>query len=154
MFRAGATRPPKSGPKVRESANDLPMTWAEPSDATRVEDLGGVHLADPALRAKLIGNARARGLLVAEFREPGPALRGRLALLIEGAIEEALERRGAAPPGVGASTDLDASLNDQLYRARLVGAAGLSLGIPCLEGLTNLAGAPSTPRTARSSDGG
>jgi hypothetical protein len=117
------------------------MTWAEPRDPESEAQTGATHLADPALRAKLLSEAQAQGFLVAEFRSPGPALRSRLALLIEGAIEEALERRGASPPGVGASSDLEASLNDQLYRARLIGARGLALGIPTLEGLTNLAGA-------------
>jgi hypothetical protein len=131
----------KNWAKGAEFANELGMTWAEASDPERESHTGASHLADPALRAKLLEEARAHGFLVAEFRSPGPALRGRLALLIEGAIEEALERRGAAPPGVGASSDLDASLSDQLYRARLIGAPGLALGIPSLEGLTNLAGA-------------
>ncbi len=117
------------------------MNWAEPRDPESEAQAGATHLADPALRTKLLSEAQAQGFLVAEFRSPGPALRGRLALLIEGAIEEALERRGASPPGVGASSDLEASLNDQLYRARLIGARGLALGIPSLEGLTNLAGA-------------
>ena len=121
------------------------MTWAEASNGDRAASHSGIplppiQLVDPARRAKLLSKARADGLLVAEFATPGPALRGRLALLIEGAIEAALERRGAAPPGIGASNDLDASLSDQLYRARAVGANGLALGIPCLEGLANLAG--------------
>src|SRR5690606_23959777 len=43
-------------------------------------------------------------------------------------------------PGVGASTDLDASLGDQLYRARLVEMRGIALGVPDLGGIVSLGG--------------
>ena len=82
-----------------------------------------------------------RQLLLVPVEPPRPALRGRLALLIESAVEEQLESRGAPPPGVGASSDLDASLSDQLYRARLVGSSGLAISLYTLEGIANLAGA-------------
>lgn len=91
--------------------------------------------------AQIGGSLAAAGLLVVNLDAPGPSARGRLREVIESAIETALERRGAAPPGVGASSDLDASLSDQLYRARHVGARGLALRIAPLEGAANLAGA-------------
>lgn len=69
---------------------------------------------------------------------PSPQHRGRLGLYIEEAIEQQLEKRGALPPGIQASTGLDASLSDQLYRARFVEMRGIALGIPSLEGITNL----------------
>jgi hypothetical protein len=69
-----------------------------------------------------------------------PADRGKLALVLEEAIESALERRGACPPGIGAATDLDSSLGDQLYRARLVEARGLCLFLANLEGAATLGG--------------
>src|SRR6188768_2913036 len=61
--------------------------------------------------------------------------------LLRSAVDGALEQRGACPPGIGAATDLGASLSDQLYRARLVELRGLALALPTLEGIANLAGA-------------
>ncbi|HTQ06035.1 MAG TPA: hypothetical protein VMI54_19370 [Polyangiaceae bacterium] len=89
----------------------------------------------------LMAEAEALGLLPVEVEPLGPADRGKLALVLEEAVEGALERRGACPPGVGAATDLDTSLGDQLYRARLVEARGLCVYVPCLEGAATLGGA-------------
>ena len=116
------------------------MTWTEGVPCEQAPSCGSVHLADTGNREEFLSEARRDGLLAVELAAPGPALRGRIALLIEGAIEEALERRGAAPPGVGASSDLDATLSDQLYRARLVGAKGFVIALSSLEGIANLAG--------------
>lgn len=52
-----------------------------------------------------------------------------------------MELRGACPPGITACADSDASLSDQLYRARLLGAPGLALAIEQLETIANQAGA-------------
>jgi len=82
--------------------------------------------------------ALARGYMWIPLAAPGPQYRGRLGLYIEDSIETLLEERGALPPGIQASTGLDASLSDQLYRARLVEMRGIALGIPSLEGITNL----------------
>lgn len=82
--------------------------------------------------------AAARGYLWVPVTAPRAAQRGRLALHIEECIESALEQRGAPPPGIGASTHLDASLSDQLYRARFVEMRGIAVGIPSLEGIANL----------------
>lgn len=82
--------------------------------------------------------ARASGFLWIALERPGPQYRGRLGLYLEESIEQQLEERGALPPGIHASTGLDASLSDQLYRARLVEMHGIALGIPSLEGITNL----------------
>jgi hypothetical protein len=89
----------------------------------------------------LMAEAEALGLLPVEAAPLCPADRGKLALVLEEAIEAALERRGACPPGVGAATDLESSLGDQLYRARLVEARGLCVYVPKLEGAATLAGA-------------
>jgi hypothetical protein len=117
------------------------MTWAGLSAGEAHDDRGEVFLAEAVQKVNLAASALQASWLFAEIRAPGPAVRGRLALLIETAIEEALQQRGAAPPGVGASSDLDASLSDQLYRARQVGARGLALAFGSLEGIANLAGA-------------
>lgn len=116
------------------------MTWAATN--SELDSVGGeVRFVGEATRVELESDAERAGLLVARIGAPTPAQRGRLALVIESAIEDALERRGASPPGVGASSDLDASLSDQLYRARLVGTGGLALSLESLEGIANLAAA-------------
>lgn len=117
------------------------MTWATLTNDQPSVARGEVRFVDAAERAELEALATAGGLLLVPIEPPRPALRGRLALLIESAVEEQLERRGAPPPGVGASSDLDASLSDQLYRARLVGSPGLAISLHTLEGIANLAGA-------------
>ena len=91
--------------------------------------------------ASVAARADALGLLPVIVQPPRAADRGKLGLVIEEAIESVLERRGACPPGVGAASDLESSLGDQLYRARLIEARGLSLVLGSLEGIATLAGA-------------
>ncbi len=117
------------------------MTWAATEEASAHIESGEVSIVDEETRTELESAAEDEGVLVVRVASPRPAARGRLALVVESAVEEALGRRGAAPPGVGASSDLDASLSDQLYRARLVGAEALLLSMGSLEGIANLAGA-------------
>lgn len=85
--------------------------------------------------------AERHGLLPIELGAPGPAERGRLSLHIEAAVEGALLRRGACAPGVGAAASLEASLNDQLYRARLLELRGMAISVPPLFGIADLNGA-------------
>ncbi|MFO0566026.1 MAG: hypothetical protein U0263_10215 [Polyangiaceae bacterium] len=117
------------------------MTWVTPESEPLRSERGETLFVDSRTRAELEARTAGAGFLLVPVEPPRPALRGRLALLIESAVEEALERRGAPPPGVGASSDLDASLSDQLYRARLVGGRGLAISLHTLEGIANLAGA-------------
>ncbi|MEZ4225278.1 MAG: hypothetical protein R3B13_30280 [Polyangiaceae bacterium] len=117
------------------------MTWAATDALSIHPDSGEVDLVDDETRAALESAAEDEGVLVVRVAPPRPAVRGRLALVVEGAVEDALLRRGSAPPGVGASSDLDASLSDQLYRARLVGSEAMLLSLGSLEGIANLAGA-------------
>jgi hypothetical protein len=91
--------------------------------------------------ASVAARAEALGFLPVIVQPPRAADRGQLGLVIEEAVESVLERRGACPPGVGAATDLDSSLGDQLYRARLIEARGLCLVLGNLEGIATLAGA-------------
>jgi hypothetical protein len=88
-----------------------------------------------------MAEADREGLLPVLVPPPGASERGRLALLIEDAVESALERRGACAPGIGAASNLDASLSDQLYRARLLELRGLVLHLGSLDAATNRAGA-------------
>jgi len=93
------------------------------------------------LRAQFMARAESEGWLTVRVALPGTHGRGRLAVVLEESIEKALELRGACPPGIGACSDSDASLSDQLYRARLLGAPGLALAIERLEAIANHAGA-------------
>lgn len=115
------------------------MTLAE-SQASAPSSMGEVRLVDqPELPGEL-STAQDQGLLPVSLQAPGPALRGRLGEAIEEAVEAALERHGACPPGVGAATSLDASLSDQLYRSRLLERRGIALGVCSLEGIASLGG--------------
>jgi hypothetical protein len=67
------------------------------------------------------------GHVVAELEGIGPSVRGRLSEAIDEAIESALAARGAAGPGISSGSDRDATLSDQLFRARRVGARGLAV---------------------------
>ena len=103
--------------------------------------VGGTTLLSASeVRAEL-ARAESQSLLPVAVASPGPAGRGRLALTLEAAIEEALLRRGACPPGIGTSASLEESLSDQLYRSRLIEMRGMALALPPLEGIVSLGGA-------------
>ena len=97
-----------------------------------------VALADEAGLSAMGARAEALGYLWVELGAPGPEFRGRLGLYIEEGLEAKLDQLGAPPAGIHAQSSLDASLSDQLYRARFVERRGLALGIPTLEGIANL----------------
>ena len=102
--------------------------------------LGSVQFVDRTEADQLLALAETEELVAVRTEAPGPAVRGNLGLWLEENIDGTLERLGAAPPGIGASTNLDASLSDQLYRARLVGRRGLVLSVPSLRGIANSGG--------------
>lgn len=113
------------------------MRSAEPTVSSSQLPAGLVRLADSIEVALQLSVAESEGLLPVLLADVGPAWRGQLALRIEDAIETALSRRGACPPGVGAATSLEQSLSDQLYRARLLELRGLALGLPSLMGMAS-----------------
>src|SRR5882724_1003035 len=118
-----------------------PMSFAEIPAEVDGFGTGEVSLVGPEVLRELLRAADDDGYLSVVLSPPGPGQRGELALVISEAIDGALEQRGACPPGIGAASDLGASLSDQLYRARLVELRGLALSVPTLEGIANLAGA-------------
>ncbi len=99
---------------------------------------GEARFVGPGVLVELLAEADADGLLTVQLDSPGPGHRGRLGVMIEAAIEHALERRGACPPGVAAATDLALSLADQMYRARLVELRGVALGLGTLGGMADI----------------
>lgn len=94
---------------------------------------------DEAVR--LHGALDAARLLIVRIGELGPGARGRLGEAIDETIEQTLRDRGGAPPGIGASSDRDAALSDQLYRVRKVGRVGLAIDVGPLGALVDACGA-------------
>ena len=133
---------PEIGPAGRVWFKALEtMTLAMTSEPTPRLAAGEARVVSDAERESLLEQSRQDGYLVARLPAPGPGSRGRLALLLEDAVESTLDARGACPPGISASSNLDTSLSDQLYRARLLGSRGIVLVLSTLEGITNRAGA-------------
>jgi hypothetical protein len=89
---------------------------------------------------KSLEECAANGFLPVTVPAPEPCDRGHLALLVEEAVELALERLGGLPPGLATEADLDASLRDQLYRARLIEFRGLAIALGPLTALGGAAG--------------
>jgi hypothetical protein len=100
--------------------------------------VGEARFVGPGVLAELLSEAEGEGFLTVQLDAPGPGHRGRLGVMIEAAIESALDRRGACPPGVAAATDLALSLADQLYRARLIELRGVALGVGTLGGMADV----------------
>ncbi len=142
-----------NGPLFRQSGTDA-RNWASTPESETFRHMssassdtatsfvqGDVAFVQTSEISAHLTHAARSGLLTVEVASPGPAARGRLARVIEAAIEDALLARGACAPGVGASASLDASLSDQLYRARLLELRGMALGLRGLLGLSDLRGA-------------
>ncbi len=81
--------------------------------------------------------ARAAEYLLVDVAPPRTTIRGRLSLLLEGAIERALAGQGAPPTAVTSTCNFDRSLDDLLRRAEVSGASGIALWIPSLLGITS-----------------
>jgi hypothetical protein len=116
------------------------MSWAQAEEFLPTTVGDAALMSANELRVEL-SRAEAQGLLPVAMPAPGPGGRGRLALDLEAAIEDALMRRGACPPGIGSAASLDDSLSDQLYRSRLIEMRGLVVGVPSLAGTVGLGGA-------------
>src|SRR5260221_3089697 len=108
------------------------MSWGAISD-----DLwaGEVRLAAPDAKARFLGEASAGGLLLIELEPPRPVVRGRLALFVEGAIERALQARGAPSAAHPSTVGWDETLDDQLHLATVSGALGIALWFSSLEAI-------------------
>jgi hypothetical protein len=84
---------------------------------------------------------RLTGLVVVELEGIGPSARGRLADVLDDAVEQELGARGASAPGLTSASDRDAALGDQLFRARRLGAPGLAFVLGPLRAAANAVGA-------------
>ena len=120
------------------STLEVGPTHAPANGSKSAAHVGEARFVGPGVLAELLSEADAEGFLTVQLDSPGPGHRGRLGVLVEAAIEHALERRGACPPGVAAATDLALSLADQMYRARLVELRGVALGLGTLGGMADI----------------
>jgi hypothetical protein len=84
--------------------------------------------------------ARATERVVVQLGNPGFENRDRLGRFVVRGIETELGRLGAAPPGWRYDDGIEAILSDQIYRARLLGCAGLALSFPSLRDLADASG--------------
>lgn len=103
------------------------MSWAAVST-----DHWATDARVTAEKETFASEANAADFLWVEVAPPRPSVRGRLALLIEGAIERALESQGAPPPALTSGTSFEPTLHDLLRRTRVSGSAGIALWIPSL----------------------
>lgn len=117
------------------------MSLADVREQPNPEHRGDVRFLGASARVRLQSAVEAAGWLLVTLPPLGPGTRGQLAARIEEAIELSLERRGAAPPGVGADAEAPRMLDDQLYRARQVGVRGLTIALESLSGLVGPKGA-------------
>jgi hypothetical protein len=88
---------------------------------------GRLSFAKAIERDAACGSLGMSGMIVVELEGIGPSLRGRVADAIDEAIECELTARGASGPGLTSASDRDATLSDQLFRARRVGAPGIAI---------------------------
>jgi hypothetical protein len=120
------------GHRAKSTASVETMSWGALSDHCWT---GEAPLAAESTKETFVSEAAASGLLLIDVARPRPALRGRLALVVEGAIERALESRGAPPPDPSVPPDRTASLDDLMRRAQVSGATGIAVWFPSLEGI-------------------
>jgi hypothetical protein len=119
-----------------ESASTAPTS---PSmRATR--DSGEVLFAKAERRGPLCAQLAESGLLVVQLEDIGALWRGRLGEAIDSATERALAGRETVGPGIAPAASADASLSDQLYRARRAHATGLAIVLGPLGRLTGTLG--------------
>jgi hypothetical protein len=114
------------GPSCQSVAPTAPVDSDSvgPNPAGTDRNAGSNHLY---AKETFASEATAAGLLLVELGVPRPTARGRLAFFIDGAIERALDARGAPAPRISVASDFDASLDDQVERARTSGASGIAL---------------------------
>lgn len=122
------------------AAPDVPSTQEAQRDEL-APPAGEVRFVSRDEAVRLRGALDAARLLVVSVPDLGPGARGRLGEVIDDAIEQALRDRGGALPGIGASSDRDAALSDQLYRVRKIGRVGVAIDLGPLGALVDACGA-------------
>jgi hypothetical protein len=109
--------------------------------------LGGVRFAPPLERDAACDALERSGFVVAIVDAIGPHLQGGLSEAVDDAIERALASRGAATRSECCG-DAASELDDQIARAREVGARGLAVALGPLRGAAGFSGALEPPDSA------
>ncbi len=102
---------------------------------------GELRFAEADERVRLSTGYARRRFLVVRVASIGPSARGRLRDIVDEAVERELTAHGASAPGLGSTSDRDAALSDQLFRARRVGMRGLCLSLGTLRAAVSPRGA-------------
>jgi hypothetical protein len=99
-----------------------------------------LHLPITSDAEAFVKAARAGERALVHLGSPTLEHRGRLERFVVESIEAELARIGAAPPGWRYAEGIEAIASDQLYRARLLGYAGLALSFESLGALADAEG--------------
>jgi len=116
-----------SPPSIDSSSLAVPVPAGAPSS-----DHWASHARVTGEKETFTSEAVAAEYLLVDVAAPRPTVRGRLAMLVEGAIERALDACGAPPPALTAGADFDGSLEDLLRRADVCGNRGIAIWVPSL----------------------
>jgi hypothetical protein len=119
---------------MHQTALDITTTGGQAAHA-------GVRFATADERDTTSVELGRESMVVAELEGIGPSARGRLSEVVDEAVERCLAARGAATPGITSGSDRDATLSDQLFRARRAGAAGIAIVLGPLRACTGFKGA-------------
>jgi hypothetical protein len=109
-------------------AEEAPLS---PEKAASKAAPGGLVFAPAARQADVCAELRARRYLVVAT-SPVTPLPGGLRRAIDDAVEGTLALRGALPPAVEIDAGAEITARDQFFRARALGAQGLSIALPRL----------------------
>jgi hypothetical protein len=101
----------------------------------------GVRFATTDERDAASVRLELEGMVVAELEGIGPSARGRLAETIAEVIDRELVARGWGVPGLTDGADHEATLSDQLFRARCAGASGIAIVLGPLRAAVGARGA-------------
>jgi hypothetical protein len=126
---------------MHETALDSTTTTDDGSGPRRAGAHAGVRFATADERDTASVELARESMVVVELEGIGPSARGRLAEVVDEAVERCLAARGAATPGITSGSDRDATLSDQLFRARRAGAAGIAIVLGPLRACTGFKGA-------------
>jgi hypothetical protein len=118
---APSDAPPSAEAAVADAGRETP------TEAFAAVLPGWFAFAGALERDEQTASLAAAGAVVVEIEGVAPSMRGRLADVVDDAIERELASRGAPGAGLASALDRDAALSDQLFRARRLGARGIAI---------------------------
>lgn len=116
--------------------SQVPTPMLQPAITPETPSTSGARFAAAEERDRTSAALEGAGMIVVELEGIGPSCRGRLSEVVDEAVERCLEARGASAPGITSGSDRDATLSDQLFRARRVGATGMAIVLGPLRAAT------------------